>query len=303
MMTHRNDNEWLLTKEGEKRGWIQPLRLAELWIHTGTACNLRCPFCFEGASPGDARIEQMTIAEAVRLVDQAREIGVKQVSFTGGEPFCNKDLIAMLDHALNRLPVLVLTNGTTPLLQRLDEIRPLKSRNFPLKFRISLDYPDSERHEANRGIGNFAKALRAMRLLAQAGFPVRAARFRNDGENTAEVERRYREMFIDNGIPEETGVVSFPFLPLPGASSNATEITEDCIRKHCDKSKIETFMCCYSKMAVKRNGRIAILPCTLVDDDDLYDLGSDLAQTMHYKIMLRHPRCLSCFSEGVKCDE
>ena len=39
-----SDN-WLYTPKGEKRGYIQPHTLKELWFHTGTACNLSCPFC------------------------------------------------------------------------------------------------------------------------------------------------------------------------------------------------------------------------------------------------------------------
>ena len=39
----------------QPRGYIQPGALRELWFHTGTACNLACPFCLEGSRPGDDR--------------------------------------------------------------------------------------------------------------------------------------------------------------------------------------------------------------------------------------------------------
>ena len=41
-----------VTPDGEPRGYIQPHALRELWFHTGTACNLSCPFCLEGSKPG-----------------------------------------------------------------------------------------------------------------------------------------------------------------------------------------------------------------------------------------------------------
>ena len=56
-MTMINDKKWLITSKDEKRGYIQPQLLHELWFHTGTSCNLRCPFCLEGSKPGDNRLE------------------------------------------------------------------------------------------------------------------------------------------------------------------------------------------------------------------------------------------------------
>jgi len=45
-------SDWTHTTEGEPRGYIDPQALKELWFHTGTACNLACPFCLEGSKPG-----------------------------------------------------------------------------------------------------------------------------------------------------------------------------------------------------------------------------------------------------------
>ena len=41
----------------------------------------------------------------------------------------------------------------------------------------------------------------------------------------------------------------------------------------------------------------------LVDDDQDYDLGSHLAESMKIRIMLRHHRCYSCFAHGASCSE
>ena len=56
-------SDWLVTSSGDPRGYIQPHTLNELWFHTGTACNLACPFCLEGSSPGDNRLERITLAD------------------------------------------------------------------------------------------------------------------------------------------------------------------------------------------------------------------------------------------------
>src|SRR5210317_1347886 len=122
---HITRMDWLQTPSGISRGYIQPKRLKELWFHTGTTCNLRCPFCLEGSKPGDNRINPLTLDDARPFVDEALELGVEQFSFTGGEPFVVNDFVRILDYALDFRPCLVLTNGTEPLLNRLTEILPL----------------------------------------------------------------------------------------------------------------------------------------------------------------------------------
>ena len=59
----RARDSWTHTRNGDPRGYIDSDRLNELWIHTGTACNLACPFCLEGSHPGDGRIPGMPCQE------------------------------------------------------------------------------------------------------------------------------------------------------------------------------------------------------------------------------------------------
>jgi hypothetical protein len=56
-------------------------------------------------------------------------------------------------------------------------------------------------------------------------------------------------------------------------------------------------------MIVKRNGRMRVYACTLVDDDEDYDLGSSLMESMRVRVMLKHHRCYSCFARGASCSE
>lgn len=86
MATTIKRDKWFFTSAGEPRGAIPPGRLRELWFHTGTACNLACPFCLEGAKPGDDRLQVMALADIEPFVAEAVALGVEQFSFTGGEP-------------------------------------------------------------------------------------------------------------------------------------------------------------------------------------------------------------------------
>jgi hypothetical protein len=63
------------------------------------------------------------------------------------------------------------------------------------------------------------------------------------------------------------------------------------------------FMCAFSKMVIKKNGRMRVYACTLVDDDESYDLGGTLAESLGQRIMLHHHRCYSCFAYGASCSE
>ena len=64
----------------EPTGYIQPGALRELWFHTGTACNLACPFCLEGSRPGDGRLQRIALADVRPLMDEAAALGVQQFS-------------------------------------------------------------------------------------------------------------------------------------------------------------------------------------------------------------------------------
>jgi len=300
---HTNKTEWLITPDGKPRGYIQPQLLREVWFHTGTICNLECSFCLEGSKPGDNRIESLRLSDAKPFIDEALNFDVKQFCFTGGEPFVIADIINILDYALQLRPCLVLTNGTDPLQKRISDILPLQKQKNQLHFRISLDYPDAEKHDIERGSGNFHKALQSMALLHEHGFGVSIARRSECGENKAQVHQAYKSHFMNTGLPTGLNIVTFPELFTPGAAVATPHITENCMTTYKDKSSRESFMCNYSKMVLKKNGKMAVYPCTLVDDDYDYALGSTLAEAMKYRVMLKHQRCYACFSEGASCSE
>ncbi len=300
---HISRPDWLATPDGQPRGYIQPSHIRELWFHTGTICNLSCPFCLEGSKPGDDRLNMVTLADVRPFIEEALAMDVERFSFTGGEPFVVKDMVRILDYALDYRPCLVLTNATHPLQRRLPDIRPLVDKPHPLSFRISFDYPDPARHDAGRGHGNFMLSLETMQQLHKLGFGLSVARQREDGENSAAVDGKYRVYFRRAGVPKDTRIVSFPDFLTPGSLADVPHITEDCMTKYHDEESRGRFMCHFSKMVVKKDGRMRVYACTLVDDDTDYDLGGSLSEAMRARIMLKHHRCYSCFAQGASCSE
>lgn len=294
---------WVFDPLGNPRGYIQPAQLKEVWFHTGTVCNLRCSFCLEGSSPGDNRLNPITLADAQPFMQEALALGVEQFAFTGGEPFVIPEMAAILDYALNHNPCMVLTNATEPLLNRLHQIVPLANKPFPLSFRVSLDHPDSAAHDAFRGRGNFQLSLKTMRELYRYGFKVSIARQSATGEDMEVVNRAYLPVFKEAGLPEDTPIVVFPEFHEPGSHPEVPYITESCMRIYKTEATRKEMMCAFSKMVVKKDGRMRIYACTLDDDDEEYDLGGSLSEAMKIRVMLKHHRCYTCFANGTSCSE
>jgi len=303
MREKTNDPSWLLASDGQHRGYIESSALTELWFHTGTNCNLSCPFCLEGSKPGDNRIQFITLEEVKPFVAEALELGVEKLSFTGGEPFVNPHFIQILDFALEHRPCFVLTNGTEPLLNRMAKIIKLKEKPNALAYRVSLDHPDPVKHDESRGKGNFRMALRTLGLLHAEGFGVSIARLMEPDEDSEAVDRSYAPHLREAGLPEDLHIVKFPdFLP-PGSIADVPEITENCMTSYTTAALRAEYMCSFSRMIVKKNGRLGVYACTLVDDDEAFDLGDTLRESLDVRVRLKHHRCYSCFGCGSTCSE
>lgn len=296
-------SNWELTPEGEPRGYIQPHALEELWFHTGTACNLSCPFCLEGSTPGNDRLERIKLVDVKPFIDEAVDLNVQQFSFTGGEPFIVRDIVNILAYAADRRPCLVLTNGTDAVLKRLHHIKRLIDTRHPVSFRISIDFADELLHDQGRGAGNFKRALRSIWCLDNMGFNVSVARQMTTDEDTAVVDEQYRNLFREYELPEDLRIIAFPDYDVPDAERTVPAVTEDCMTRYQTEETRKAFMCAFSKMVIKKDGQMRVYACTLVDDDPMYDLGGTLTETLGQQIRMQHHRCYNCFKFGSSCSE
>ena len=294
-------HDWFFTSKNQARGYIQPDTLRELWFHVGTACNLSCPFCLEGSKPGDKRLQPMLLGDVMPFIDEAMTMNVERFSFTGGEPFVIKDFVSILSYASQRRPCLVLTNGTRPVHQRLQQIATLNHSKYPISFRISIDYPDEARHDQGRGAHSFREALTGIKELAALGFEVSVARQMTKNEDSEQVNEQYRRLFVTESIPEHTHIVVFPDFAPPFEEHETPEISEHCMTQYHDERSRRAFMCAYSKMVIKNERGMRVYACTLVDDNIGYDLGGKLNSSMSQRIMMKHHRCYSCFAYGASC--
>lgn len=296
--------EWAQTPAKEARGYIKPHQLSELWFHTGTRCNLACDFCLEGASPSDNRLQAPRFEEVKTFIDEALQLNVEKFSFTGGEPFLIKDFIKIIDYASQYKPCLILTNGTLSPLKRLKSLSGLdNSQRYPISFRVSIDYPCPKKHNEGRGEGTFEQAITGLKKLYQSGYKVSVARHIDPHENKLDIDNAYGQLFRLNGLPDDLNIVAFPDFLLPGAIPEVPHITQACMTQYQTAEQRRNYMCANSKMVIKKNGKMQVYACTLVDDDDDYFLGNTLRQSMQEVVNMKHHRCYSCFALGASCSE
>ena len=62
------------------------------------ACNMRCKHC--GSSCTDALPGELTTLEAFKFIDMCKDIGLKWISLSGGEPFVRPDLLLLMKYLL-----------------------------------------------------------------------------------------------------------------------------------------------------------------------------------------------------------
>src|SRR5262245_39724731 len=158
-----SDPDWTATRE--RRATVALDRLDTLWINTGTLCNITCQNCYIESSPSNDRLAYITAAEAAAYFDEieAGGLGTREIGFTGGQPFMNPHLPAMVEDALQRgFKVLVLSNAMQPM-QRPKVKRGLLdlSKRFGarLTIRVSVDHYTQALHEAERGARTWERTL------------------------------------------------------------------------------------------------------------------------------------------------
>src|SRR5262249_40630782 len=144
-----------VTATGERRARV-PLRALEtLWFNTGTLCNLTCQHCYIESSPRNDRLVYLTAAEVAEYLDEIERAALPTslIGFTGGEPFMNPELTAMLEDVLARgLAALVLTNAMKPMAKCKPALLRLRDcYGDRLTIRVSIDHYRPGVHERERG--------------------------------------------------------------------------------------------------------------------------------------------------------
>ena len=298
----------LITATGEERASVALTDPQTLWFNTGTLCNITCENCYIESSPRNDRLVYMNAAEVREYLDQIadRHWPVREIGFTGGEPFMNPDILAMIGCALDAgFEVLVLTNAMQPMMRkhiRAGLLELHRKHGSRLTLRVSLDHWDRDLHDRERGSGSYDCTLRGMRWLSENEIRMAVAGRSFSDEPEAAVREKYAALFQENGFDIDAGdpgrLVVFPEMD---ERAEVPEITTSCWGI-LGKSP-EQVMCATSRMVVKRKGaeRPTVLACTLLPYDEQFELGETLAQA-EGAVRLNHPHCAKfCVLGGASC--
>jgi PqqA peptide cyclase len=133
-------------------------------------CPLRCPYCSNPLDYGSSKYKEELVTEDwLRVISEARQLGVLQLGLSGGEPLLRKDLEVLIQEATDLgLYTTLVTAGTVLTPQRAKRLR----ENGLDHVQISIQ--DSRAAESDRiaGIKSFEKKIAAAKLVKELGFPL-----------------------------------------------------------------------------------------------------------------------------------
>ncbi|MCH2163098.1 MAG: radical SAM protein [Marinovum sp.] len=296
------------TAKGDRRATVALSKPETLWFNTGTLCNITCANCYIESSPHNDRLVYTTRSEVEDYIQQldARSWNVREIAFTGGEPFMNPEMVGMAEAGLLAgYDVLILTNAMRPMMRKRIQaglVDLIERFGKKLTFRVSLDHWSAQIHNAERGTEAFERALEGMRWLRDRGASMAVAGRVEWAESEVQARQSYGRMFEREGFPIDAmnpgQTVLFPEMD---ESVEVPEITTDCwgiLNKHPD-----SVMCASSRMVVKRKGaeRPTVLACTLLPYDEQFEMGETLAEA-EGDVSLNHPHCAKfCVLGGASC--
>lgn len=297
------------TATGAPRATVDFRGYETLWLNTGTRCNIACPSCYIESTPENDALVYLRIADAVRFLDELDGLDPDrtcQIGFTGGEPFMNPDMLAMLKAVdLRGRRALVLTNAMMPM-QRPVVAGPLRERiasmGKRLEIRVSLDGFDAARHDAARAPGAFDSAMQGLAMLRDWGayLSVAGRRAMTGDEGTARAH--YAMLFAEHrlAIPADDPARLVLFAEMQ-PDADAPEITPECWEKVGTRPDAQ--MCASARMVVHRKGDTAprVVACTLLPHDGRFDLGEGLDDARR-SVHLAHKFCAQfCVLGGSSC--
>jgi hypothetical protein len=296
------------TADGSPRAQVDLSHPDTLWFNTGTLCNIECLRCYIESSPTNDALAYMTSDEVTDYLDQldARQWNVREIGFTGGEPFMNPQILDMMTAALARgYDVLVLTNAMRPMTRSRVQsgLAALQATyGAKLTLRVSMDHFTTARHDEERGTGSFDIALKGMRWLRDVGIQTTVAGRSLWNESEADARLGYARLFEDEGFQiaaqSPADLIIFPEMD---QSVEVPEITTACwgILGKTPQS----VMCASSRMVVKRRraDRPSVVACTLLPYDPKFEMGTSLAEA-EASVSLNHPHCAKfCVLGGASC--
>jgi MoaA/NifB/PqqE/SkfB family radical SAM enzyme len=279
---------------------VPSVSLDTLWFQVaGTLCNLRCTHCFISCSPTNHSHAMLSLEEVRSRLREAAVLGVREYYFTGGEPFMNPEMPAIIEETLRQGPVSVLTNGLLLTPERCRRLKALSDGSeYSLDLRISVDGYSAEINDPIRGAGTFEKILAGIRNVAAAGLnPVVTVTEACGEAASAEGRGRFLEWMRSIGLPRpRLKVLSLFRIGAEESRLRAYESWETLRGRHLTEEEAETLQCSSCRMVTSRG----VYVCPILIEEPEARMGETLAETLR-PFELKYSSCFTCHEYGVTC--
>jgi sulfatase maturation enzyme AslB (radical SAM superfamily) len=274
--------------------------LDDLWFQAaGTLCNLTCRHCFISCSPHNHTFGFLDLETVRRALEESVRLGVKEYYFTGGEPFLNPDMTAILELTLKYGPATVLTNGTVFKDEWLERLARAEAASpYSLEFRLSIDGFTAEANDPIRGEGTFERILRGLgQLLAHGFLPIITVTQTRDEDDPATLVEGFVRLLRANGY-DRPRLKILPALRIGAEAErhrgyHADERVTPEMMEGFDAGQL---LCSHSRIVTDRG----VYVCPILIEAPDARLGSTLAEVLG-PYPLRHHACYTCYQYGTLC--
>ncbi len=274
--------------------------LDTLWLQvTGTLCNIACTHCFISCSPKNHQHEMMTVEQVRVALNEARNQGVREYYFTGGEPFMHPLIRELITMTLVQGPLTILTNGIL-----IDDAMAawlsatFRTAPYSLDLRVSLDGMTPEENDPVRGKNTFRRITAGIARLAQHGInPVITVTEVRPEMGRPQARAAFMEFVRSLGLNKPRLKFLSPFLIGREAERTRSYTESEVLHEGDLQPGEEQKLQCSSCRMVTDDG---IYPCPLLINVPSAKMGETLQDGLH-SIKLAWQPCYTCHIFGVTC--
>jgi len=129
-------------------------------------CNLKCAGCYAAATGtlcNEKSKKSLNVEQWIRIIQEAKELGVFAFIIAGGEPFLMPNLLRISEEFKDRL-FLIFTNGTILKTQDIEKLKQLRNTIIMVSIEGDQDLTDSR-----RGRGVYEKVINTICELDSKG--------------------------------------------------------------------------------------------------------------------------------------
>ncbi len=253
------------------------------------ACNMKCKHCYIPKNTFTMEKDFLEIKKIKTVLKQIKDMNVKMIYLTGGEPTIHPDFNQIIRLCLKISSVCVITNGQTinekkaRFLKKIDN----ESSNESI-YVISFEHFEEAKNDMLRGRGSFRKAVNALSCLIKYGFNpiVQVTDYYKESKET--LAEGFSEIYRKLGAEfEEINLKITPYF--------SEEHTIGEYKFDTPKADPKNLDCATSRIFTNKG----VFACPILSGDFRARMGSDMSD-FSVKCAADTKMCTQCIEFGAK---